>query len=716
MRQGDASARRAQSPGSELLLEIGSEELPSQFVTPALGELAAQATRLFAAARIRHGAMTTVGTPRRLTLVVHGLVSEQEPIVTEVMGPSRAVAFDPDGKPTRAALGFAAGQGVPVESLESRTTPKGDYLVSVKRDTGQKTGVLLPDLLQRLLEGFSFPKAMRWNDTGARFARPVRWLLAVYNGKPVPVAFAGLKAGCTTFGHRFLSPGKPLRVKDFKSYLSILEKAGVIVDQNRRREMIVSQLDQIARQKKARLVIDEDLVDQAVFTVEAPHALAGSFDSRYLDLPKEVLITAMREHQGYFSLLTPNEPLTPNEGLSPHFIAVINMGTKYADVIRAGNERVLAARLADAKFFYDEDRKTPLEARVEQLSGVTFHQKLGTLHQKVLRLVTLAPQLARTLGVSEEAQTCARAARLCKADLITGMVGEFPTLQGIMGRQYALHHGEPESVANAIADHYLPRFADDRLPQGSAGRILSLADRLDTLTAFFVMGLIPSGSQDPFALRRHASAVIRLLLEGGRSLNLSDAIREAFNGLKPQGITGDDKGILELERFFTERLRYYLREVVKLREDVIDAVLAGRPSDVFDPQALMARSQALQAFAERPEFESLVTGFKRAENITKTIQDERVDRELLKETVEEELAAALLAAAKKVTTLLADSKFAEALDALAALKAPIDAYFIGVMVMAEDTALRRNRLALLVQVRNLFRQYADFSKIQVEGK
>jgi glycyl-tRNA synthetase beta chain len=520
------------------------------------------------------------------------------------------------------------------------------------------------------------------------------------------VAFAGLKAGSSTLGHRFLSSGKPLRVKDFKSYLSILEDAGVIVDQNRRREIIVSQLDQIAQQKRGKLLLDEGLVDQAVFTVEAPQALAGSFDSRYLDLPKEVLITAMREHQGYFSLLT------SDGGLSPHFIAVINMGTKHIDVIRAGNERVLAARLADAKFFYDEDRKTPLEDRVEQLTGVTFHQKLGTLHQKVQRLVTLAPQLARTLGVPEEAQTCGRAARLCKADLITGMVGEFPTLQGIMGREYALHHGEPESVANAIAEHYLPRFADDRLPQNTAGCILSLADRLDTLTAFFVMGLIPSGSQDPFALRRHASAVIRLLLEGGRSLNLSDAMHEAFNGLKAQGIKGDDKGILELERFCTERLRYYLREIVRLREDLIDAVLAGRPLDTFDPHVLRARAEALQAFAERPEFESLVIGCKRAENITKTIQDERVDRDLLKETVEEELAAALREAATKVTSLLADSKFADALDALAALKAPIDAFFTGVMVMADDSALRRNRLALLVQVRNLFRQYADFSRIQ----
>ena len=284
----------------------------------------------------------------------------------------------------------------PSTSLESRTTPKGDYLVSVKRDTGKKTGVLLPDLLQRLLEGLSFPKAMRWNDTGARFARPVRWLLTLYNGKTVPVAFAGLKAGSSTFGHRFLSSGKPLPVKDFKSYLSILEKAGVIVDQNRRREMIVSQLDLIARQKRGKLLMDEGFVDQAVFTVEAPHALAGSFDSRYLDLPERGFDYGDERAPGVF-LAADTNGLT-NEGLSPHFIAVINMGAKYADVIRAGNERVLAARLADAKFFYDEDRKTPLEARVEQLSGVTFHQKLGTLHQKVMRLVTLAPQLARTLA------------------------------------------------------------------------------------------------------------------------------------------------------------------------------------------------------------------------------------------------------------------------------------------------------------------------------
>ena len=703
-------AKTAVEPkGSELLFEIGTEELPAQFVASALAELKHQAVHLFELSRLCHGRVSTFGTPRRLVLVVEGMSEAQEPAATEVMGPSKAVAIDPQGKPTKAAIGFAAGQGVPVEKLEIRATPKGDYLFAVKRDPGQKARVLLPDLLLQLLAGLSFPKAMRWNETGVRFARPIRWLLALHDGKPVRLQFAEVKAGNSTLGHRFLSSRKPLPVKDFKSYMSILERAGVIVDQERRRAAIVSQLDRIGQQKRGKLLRDVALVEQAVFTVEMPYAIAGNFNARYLDLPKEVLITAMKEHQGYFSLLAPDGRLLP------HFVAVTNMGAKQADVIRAGNERVLAARLADAKFFYDEDRKITLENRVEQLRGVTFHQKLGTLHLKVERLMTLVPKLTNTLGNAAVANICLRAARLCKADLTSGMVGEFPTLQGIMGREYALHDGEQDSVADAIAEHYLPRFAEDQLPAGIAGRILSLADRVDTLTAFFAVGLIPSGSEDPFALRRHASAVIRLLLEGESPVNLSEVIREAFTVLKAQGITADEKGVAELERFLAERLRYYLREVVKLREDVMDAVLTGRPS-AFDPLALRARAEALQAFSLRPEFESLVIGCKRAENITKATRDDHVDAELLKEPVEKELQAAVSTADGKVPDLLATGKFADALDALAALKIPIDAFFTGVMVMAEEAALRRNRLALLVRVRNLFRQYADFSKIQVEGR
>jgi glycyl-tRNA synthetase beta chain len=438
-----------------------------------------------------------------------------------------------------------------------------------------------------------------------------------------------------------------------------------------------------------------------------PQAIIGSFDPRYLDLPKDVLMTAMKEHQGYFSLLA------KNGNLLPHFVAVVNMRGSEA-TIRAGNERVLAARLADAKFFFDEDRKTRLESRLEKLKGVIFHQKLGTLYQKVGRVTALATKLADTLGDLDAIEQCRQAAKLCKADLVTSMVGEFPMLQGVVGREYALHDGEPKAVADAIAEHYRPRFAEDAIPESLAGKILSLADRLDTVAAFFSVGLVPSGSEDPFALRRHAYAVIRILVEGELSLGLNAAIQDTVRLLKEQGIPVEDKTAGELQRFFSERLRYYAQEVAKLRGDLVEAVLARWQTGAFDPRDILVRSQVLQAFAERPEFEALVIAFKRAENITKTQVEDKVDGVLLKEEVEKSLYTAVCAAEEVVPGLIKDAKYKDALEALVKLKAPIDAFFTGVMVMVEEAALRRNRLALLVRVRNLFRQYADFSKVNAE--
>jgi glycyl-tRNA synthetase beta chain len=692
--------------GHELLLEIGTEELPSQFVPPALAELKERATQLLKDARLHHGTIMTLGTPRRLTLWVQELADHQAPVATEVMGPSKAVGFDAQGLPTKAAVGFAGSQGVSVTSLEARPTPKGDYLFAVKKEAGCKTAALLPGFLTELVGGLSFPKAMRWNDTGARFARPIRWLLALYGGKPVRFEFAGLKAGDRTLGHRTLSSGRPMRVKGFQDYKKSLEKAGVIVDMERRRAIITEQIESIAKQKKGLLVWDDALREQAVFSVEMPQAIIGSFDPRYLDLPKDVLMTAMKEHQGYFSLLA------KNGNLLPHFVAVVNMrGSE--EKIRAGNERVLAARLADAKFFFDEDRKTRLESRLEKLKGVTFHQKIGTLYQKVGRVTALATKLADTLGDLDTVEHCRQAAKLCKADLVTGMVGEFPTLQGVMGREYALHDGEPKAVADAIAEHYRPRFAEDSIPASLAGRILSLADRVDTVAAFFSVGLAPSGSQDPFALRRHAYAVIRILVEGEVSLGLNATIQDAVRLLKEQGIPVEDKVAGEMQRFFSERLRYYAQEVAKLRGDLVEAVLARWQSGAFDPQDILVRSQVLQAFAERPEFEALVIAFKRAENITKAQVEDKVEGVLLKEEVEKSLYAAVCSAEEVVPGLIKDAKYKDALETLVKLKAPIDAFFTGVMVMVEDAALRRNRLALLVRVRNLFRLYADFSKVNV---
>ncbi len=693
--------------GYELLLEIGTEELPAQFVSPALAGLNDRAAQLCKEARLSHGTVKTLGTPRRLVLWVQGVADHQEAIASEVVGPSKAVGFDAQGKPTKAAIGFAGSQGIPVKTLEVRTTPKGEYLFAVKKDPGRKTTELLPGLLSELVGGLSFPKTMRWNESGTRFARPIRWLLAIYGGKPVRFEFAGLKAGDTTIGHRFLSPGRPLRVKDFRSYESALEKAGVIVDPDKRRAKIVAQLDRMAKQKKRLLHRDDALLDQAVFSVEMPQVLIGTFKQQYLALPKEVLMTSMKEHQGYFSLLN------KDGGLLPYFVAVVNMRGSEA-TIRAGNERVLAARLADAKFFFDEDRKVRLESRVEKLKGVTFHQKLGTLHQKAGRTMALAAKLADTLGDLDALEHCRQAAKLCKADLVTGMVGEFPTLQGSMGREYARHDGEPKEVADAIAEHYLPRFADDAIPGSLAGRLLSLADRLDTVAAFFAVGLVPSGSQDPFALRRHAYAVVRILIEGKLSVSLNQTIQDALRLVKEQGIPVEEKAGAELRRFFGERLRHYCQEVAKLRGDLVEAVLSRWQSGTFDPLDIVVRVRVLQAFAARAEFESLLVAYKRAENITKSHADDKVDDARLQEEVERGLHVSVRAAEDVVPGLIKEGKFKDALDVLVTLKAPIDAFFLGVMVMAEDEAVRRNRLALLVRVRNLFRQYADFSKVNIE--
>ena len=696
---------RKQASGRDLLLEIGTEELPAQFVPTALAGLKDKATHLLKEARLSHGTLKTMGTPRRLTLRVEGVADHQEPVATEVTGPSKAVGFDAQGQPTKAAMGFAASQGIAVTALVARTTPKGEYLFAIKQDAGRKATLLLPALLSELAGSLAFPKAMRWNNTGVRFARPVRWLLALYGGKPVRFQFAGLTAGDQTLGHRFLSSGRPLRVKDGRSYETSLEKAGVIVDPDKRRAMILSQMNRIAKEKKGHVHEDEALLEQAVFSVEMPEVLIGSFNPQHLALPQDVLMTSMKEHQGYFSLLK------KDDGLLPHFIAVVNMKGSQTATIRAGNERVLAARLADARFFFDEDRKTGLENRLEKLKGVTFHQKLGTLHQKVGRIMALATRLADTLGDLDAVEHCRQAAKLCKADLVTGMVGEFPTLQGVMGREYARHDGEPKEVADAIAEHYLPRFAEDAIPPSLAGKILSLADRLDTLAAFFAVGLVPSGSQDPFALRRHAYAVVRILVEGNLSLSVNAAILDAVRLLKEQGIPVDDKAPAELQRFLGERLRHYCQDVTKLRGDVVDAVLSKWQFGEFDPRDLVARARALHAFAGRPEFQTLVIAFKRAENITKAHEDEGVNQALFQDASEAGLYAALLAAENVVPGLIESRKYADALDALVALKAPIDAFFVGVMVMVEEDAVRGNRLALLVRVRNLFRQYADFSKI-----
>ena len=704
--------------GAELLLEIGVEELPYQFIAPALAALKDSAEQLFKDQRLAFQSARTLGTPRRLTLVVEGLATQQASMVKETMGPSKAVAFDQAGQPTRAATGFAAGQGVAVHELQVRRTPKGEYLFAVKQEPGRPADAVLNERLPEVVAKLSFPKAMKWNNTGERFARPVRWLLALYGGTTLPIRFAGVTAGNRTEAHRVLGRAKGVVVRDSASYLKGLERQGVIPDPERRRRMIGEQIAVICKSAGFRLNIDADLLDQAVYTTECPNAIIGSFKETYLDVPEEILITSMKEHQGFFSLINKD-----TGKLVAHFIAVTNNRAKDMGLIREGNERVLAARLADAKFFFDEDRKVRLEDRVKRLSGVTFHQKLGTMEKKQQRVRKLAGSFASHVrpGDTELKQACERAADLCKADLLTGVVGEFPELQGIMGGRYAKHDGESEAVSQAIREQYLPRSIEGDLPRTIAGQVLSLADRLDSVAAFFHVGLVPTGSEDPFALRRNATAIVRIILEGNLRINLGRYIDNARNFVIADGFKGtpdsEQEGRRRVTEFIFERVRHYARVVYALRDDVIEAVLKtahDKPLDIVD---LVLRMKAIEAVTTKPEFDPLIVGFKRAHRLVEKEQWDRkpVDEARFEHPAESTLYQTIVEEREQMKSAMTGGEYGQALEAMVCLKPAIDAFFTAVMVNTDNPDIRSNRLSLLKEVDEFFNTFADFSQIVVQG-
>ena len=718
-----ASAKKPQQKtvhptgSAELLLEIGTEELPFEFIVPALTSLQGHAGRLLSEARLTSGSIKTYGTPRRLVLVVEELVLHQAAVVKEAMGPSKAVAFDQAGQPTKAAIGFAAGHGVSIESLEVRNTPKGDYLFAVKQDVGRPTKTVLLELLPQLVGTLSFPKAMKWNETGMRFARPVRWLVALFGGNVVPVEVAGIKAGDRTYGHRVIGSGKPVTARDFESYSRGLERQGVLVDPERRRRRIQEQLDRLCATVGVGLNADASLLDQAVYTTEWPSAILGNFKLEHLAVPPEILITSMKEHQGFFSVRDKK-----SGKLAAHFIAVANNELKNMSLIRAGNERVLAARLADAKFFFDEDRKVKLETRAKKLSGVTFHQKLGTMAQKQERVTTLAGVISMLVDPPQKELTlqCERAAALCKADLLTGIVGEFPELQGIMGGEYARHDGESAAVSNAIREQYLPRSLEGELPRTVEGQVLSLADRLDSLAAFFHVGIVPTGSEDPFALRRHATAIVRILLDGMMFRNFGQALQKAQSIVASAGFKAapvPSGGALQrLVDFLFERVRHYGRTVHGLRDDVMSAVLTVADRQAFDLRDLLERMKALQAMTARAEFDPLIVGFKRAHRLVEKEQWDQmpVDPQRFQHPSESRLHSSMQAK-QRMASFMRAGQHGQAMEVLVELKPAIDGFFEAVMVNADDKAIRSNRLSLLKEVDDLFMSFADFSQIMVQG-
>ena len=755
--------KRNRLPTMSFLLEIGSEELPWQMIQPAMMQLAQLLEGFLANHRLSHDSLRTFGTPRRLAVLVQGLAAKQTPVVQETLGPSKAVAFDAQGHPTKAAQGFAKSQGVDVGELETRETSKGVYLCAVKREKGLPATTVLTEHLPGLLQRLTFPKTMKWNASGVRYPRPIRWLVAVVGSRALSFDFAGVRSGGHSWGHRFLSRGKPgvagkgIRIRRPEMYEATLARGGVEVDPVRRREVLVGQLKQLGRSVNGRVyqANHEELLDQAVFSLECPNVLGGTFDQTYLALPPEVLITSMKEHQGFFSVVNRKGELLPR------FFAPTNMNVKNMELITVGNERVLAARLADARYFFREDRKVKLADRVPQLHGVVFHKQLGSLYDKTQRMITLAGDLAEAARVLELVASCQRAAFLSKADLVTGMVGEFPTLQGVMGEKYAAHDEESSEVCKAIGEYYQPRTPDDAVPETTVGRLLALADRLDTLAAFFYAGIVPSGSEDPYSLRRSAFGVIRIVVEAGLNINLPDIVQQAeqrlikqmkkpdtryavqilrtyrshggptYNEGETAGFSKEEAEQLEangtgriihkpfnLLRFLEERLRYYGRTVPGYREDVMESVLGRADGTDCDLRDLFLRMDALQAITSQQDFESLIVGFKRAHRIVEkeAWTARTIEGALLTHPTERTLHQAVETAKRAVGQALDAHDYHGALKHLIGLKSPIDQFFDGVLVNAPEPEVRANRLSLLRQVDDLFSAFGDLSQIQVQGQ
>jgi glycyl-tRNA synthetase beta chain len=685
--------------GRELLLEIGTEEIPARFLPPVLEEMAASFRKMLEAERIGVGEILTWGTPRRLALVAREMAQAQAEVTQEIIGPPKAVAFDAAGQPTPAAAGFARTQGVAVSDLIEVDTPRGVYLAVKKSTTGGPTAGRLPEILPGFILGLSFPKSMRWGSETITFARPIHWILARYGGAVVDFEVGDVTSGGETRGHRFLAP-QAVAVADAQAYVAALKAANVIVDPAARRALLSDQLAQAAAGVKGEVVPNPGLLEENTFLVEYPSVVVGNFEDRFLALPDEVLITSMREHQRYFSLRGADGRLLP------HFMAVNNTLTRNPDVVRQGHERVIRARLSDAMFFFQEDAKTPLVKRVEALKGVVFHSLLGTSYEKMERFRELAVSLSRQLA-PELADAVARAATLCKADIVTEMVGEFPSLQGVMGRQYARLSGEPPEVAEALFTHYLPRHADDELPQDKVGALVGLADRLDTICGCFGVGLSPTGTADPYGLRRHALAVIRILRSQRLHLDLVGAVALALELLKDKISRTPEETALEVLDFFQTRLQHLLL-AEGFDHETITAVLAAGCRDVVDAAD---KVQALAAVRQSPEFPALATAFKRVINIAQGAEPGEVTPLLFEQPEENVLYESMGLMELEVTRALESRDYPGVCRVLAGLRGPVDAFFEKVMVMAEDADLRRNRLALLLRISRTFLQMADFSKI-----
>ena len=690
--------------GQEFYLEIGSEEIPAGYIIPAVHAMAFQMIRFLEDQRIAHGEPYTTGTPRRLVLLVPDMATQQEACVTEIIGPSRQVAFDAEGQPTKAATGFAKGQGVAVEDLQIKETPKGEYLCVIREEQGLPSKDLLEKMLPDFIAHVPFPKSMRWGSLPVTFARPIHTIVALLGGEVLKLSYGDVKSGNLSVGHRFMSPQR-LLVKDFQSHRDNLRKHFVIVDFDERKQYIRETIQAVAQQVQGNILHDEELLDEVTNLVEHPRAILGQFEGKYLLLPPEVPITVMREHQRYFAVVD------KDGRLMPYFVTAANTIPRTRQVVSAGNARVIRARLEDARFYYEEDRKAPLAKRTETLKDVVFHSKLGTSWEKMERFTALARWLGERLA-PQQVEDLLRAAFLCKADLVTGMVGEFPELQGIMGRDYARKQGEPEAVAEAIFEHYLPKRAGGPVPETMPGALLSIADKLDTIVGCFGVGLLPTGTADPFALRRQTLGIIRIVCEKSLRVSLGDMIDQALQLLTGKMTEPRDTVKLGVLEFFRNRLHYQLVNQDGFSGDVVEAALDVGIDDLVEA---VKRTKAVAHFQARPDFDSLAAAVKRVANIIKEEETVALDSGLLKTEAERNLYERLQQTEHEVTGHIQKSDYDGALSAMASLKPAIDTFFDSVLVMDPDEKVRRNRLALLTRTRDVFARVADFRKIQTNS-
>ena len=703
----------------ELLFEIGAEEIPAGMLPRAVEELKTILEKHLTAENLMEGVtLETFGGPRRLTAIGRGIVAKQVDVESEVTGPPKSVAYDNVGAPTRAAVSFAEKQGVPLHELRLVQTPRGEYIAAKVIRRGRTAHDLLSGILPRVIHDLSWPRTMTWTGLeGARFIRPIRWLVGMLDGKPLKFSFGGVTAGHITRGHRFLGKAE-IRVKNFPDYEKQLRANGVIVRQEESREKISRELSACAKRAGYAFHPDPSLVQLVSYLNEYPHVIEGAFDPSFLELPDEILITVMRDHQKYFAVEKRGGEL------APYFLAVINLARDSQGLVRAGHERVLRARFADARFFWEADQKCRLADILPKLQKVTYESRLGSYFDKVERIRAIARWLAEqwyNLGmVQSHVADADRAAELAKCDLATEMVREFTELQGIVGGLYAKAQGEPDAVADAVYDHYRPVGLDDPIPRNLTGCALALADKFDSIVGCFSVGVVPTGSSDPYALRRAALGIVKIILERKVPVSLSLTIGAAAKALlthpPKKAVTAQQEA--QVLEFILDRARFVLREVSGYGYDEVNAVLHAGSDDLVDVEK---RLRALKVIRKSRNFEPLAVSFKRIRKILEKAnvaaeELQHVNKDLFEKGAEKELHAAVRKAAGKVSEDKRAGRYQEALEEIAGLRKVVDQFFVDVMVMAEDEAVRRNRLALLAELLREFTTIADFSELAGEEK